>query len=253
MISKSEISFVKALHQKKYREQQGLFIVEGIKMVEELLQSSLSVHSIYSLADKSSNWFQISVKDTEKIKFNTVNQVELNKISLQQNPNQVLAVARTPHFEYSTKKKTEYFSEDLLLALDNVQDPGNMGSVIRIADWFGIHTVVASPNSVEFFNPKVVQASMGSVFRLKLINMDLTKFLQDSPRPVFGALLAGKSVYHENYSEGAVVVMGNESKGISEELKKYIQHPITIPGYGAAESLNVAVATAVICSEIRRK
>ncbi|HYH57026.1 MAG TPA: RNA methyltransferase [Anseongella sp.] len=168
-------------------------------------------------------------------------------------PNRVLAVAYVPQDDDLLPLSPDYFRRNMLLALDGVQDPGNMGTIIRIADWFGIRTVLASENSVEFYNPKVVQASMGSLFRVKLRQLSLVEVFKSLKVSVYGALLEGRNIYEEEFGEKGILLLGNESKGISPELKAYITHPVTIPRFGAAESLNVATAAAVICSEIRRK
>lgn len=255
MASKSEISFIKSLHQKKYREQHGLFIVEGTKMLNELLTSGLNLYAIYALETYLPS-LQISAKLPENIKIAALTETELQKISTQRTPNKVLAVAYLPR-----NAREGLFGQRpgpakpgrIWLALDTIQDPGNMGTIIRIADWFGMEGVLASEDSVEFYNPKVVQASMGSLFRVKLYQGNLAEELVKTSMPVYGALLDGKSLYEERFSGEGVLLLGNESKGISPGLKKYITHPVTIPRFGGAESLNVATAAAVICSEIRRR
>lgn len=279
MISKSDIQFIKSLHQKKYREQYGMFLVEGVKMVNELLRSTFRVHALYAL-EPCLNSLQISTKLPENIKTAPVGETELRKISALSTPNKVLAVVHIPQSAGIPRpgSGTGSFREsdpgndageagemapyghagpgcgtDLLIALDNVQDPGNMGTIIRIADWFGISAVVASPDSVEFYNPKVVQASMGSLFRVQLRQARLEELLERAGAPVYGALLEGKSIYEEPFSMNGILLLGNESKGLSPGLGRYITHPVTIPRLGTAESLNVAVASAVICSEMRRK
>lgn len=253
MISKSELSFVKSLHQKKYREQNGLFLVEGAKMVEELLNSSFSIHSIYALGYYLAT-AQISAKLTKNIKIREVTQAELKKMSLLNTPNQALAVAYIPQTVASAGNpaKGGTFSGKFSVFLDRVQDPGNMGTIIRTADWFGLDTIVASEDSVEFYNPKVVQASMGSLFRVGLFNNDLSSLLSEAGIPVYGAVLDGKNVYRQPFGREGILLMGNESQGISPGLRNFITHPVSIPRFGAAESLNVSAAAAILCSEIRR-
>lgn len=277
MISKSDIQFIKSLHQKKYREQYGMFLVEGVKMVHELLRSTFRVHALYAL-EPYLNSLQISTKLPENIKTVPVGETELRKISALSTPNNVLAVVHIPQPagfplpDGGMGSVSEPASgnapgaggeiagaggagrdEGLLIALDNVQDPGNMGTIIRIADWFGIGGVAASPDSVEFYNPKVVQASMGSLFRVVLRQVRLEELLESTGGPVYGAMLEGKSIYEEPFTANGILLLGNESKGLSPALGRYVTHSVTIPRLGAAESLNVAVASAVICSEIRRK
>ena len=252
MTSKSDLLFIKSLHQKKYREQHGLFIVEGTKMLNELLTSGLNLYAIYAL-ETYLPFLQISTKLPENIKIAAVTEAQLRKMSTLHTPNRVLAVAYVPQDDDLLPLSPDYFRRNMLLALDGVQDPGNMGTIIRIADWFGIRTVLASENSVEFYNPKVVQASMGSLFRVKLRQLSLVEVFKSLKVSVYGALLEGRNIYEEEFGEKGILLLGNESKGISPELKAYITHPVTIPRFGAAESLNVATAAAVICSEIRRK
>lgn|SRR5690606_1106110 len=251
MASKSEISFIKSLHQKKYREQHGLFIVEGTKMVNELLTSGFSLYAIYALETYLPS-LQISAKLPENIKIAAVTESELHKMSAQRSPNKVLAVAYLP--QDAVEDDSEQWRPGAMwMALDKLQDPGNMGTIIRIADWFGMAGVIASEDSVEFFNPKVVQASMGSIFRVKLQQRDLVQTFREADVPVYGALLNGESLYETGFRTPGILLLGNESQGITPQLKPYITHPVTIPAFGRAESLNVATAAAVICSEIRRK
>ena len=205
-------------------------------MVNELVASDFEIEVIYGVEDLLSYPSIVSI--TEK---------ELASISLLKTPNKYFAVAKQKNF-YSTN------FEGLTLVLDNIQDPGNLGSIIRIADWFGISTIVCSPTCVDLYNPKVVQATMGSLFRLNVIYTDLIPFLEDNKdKAIYGALLGGENVYEANIQkDNSILIMGNESKGVSKTLKPFINHKISIPQFGKAESLNVAVATAILCSEYRR-
>lgn len=234
-----------------------MFIVEGTKMLDELLTSGLNPYAIYALETYLPS-LQISAKLPENITIASVTEAELKKMSALHTPNKVLAVVYVPQYHAPMSELLKLSEKarsngEMLLALDDVQDPGNMGTIIRIADWFGIDTVLASENSVEFYNPKVVQASMGSLFRVKLQQANLPDLLREAKAVVYGALLEGRNIYEESFAAGGILLLGNESKGISPGLKEYITHPVTIPRFGSAESLNVATAAAVICSEIRRK
>ncbi|UKJ06460.1 TrmH family RNA methyltransferase [Solitalea lacus] len=252
MISKSQISFVKSLHNKKYREEHGLFIVEGVKMVNELLASSFIIQSIFTTENYLKNLTNINPK-AKKIDVNLVTEPELQKISTLQTPNEVIALAQIPfdfrknHFDIAQIK------DKWTIMLDDVQDPGNLGTIIRIADWFGIKTLITSLNSVEAYNPKVVQSTMGSIFRVEVLRIDIEQILQAAKVPVYGALLEGDNLYKAEFSKPGVILMGNESKGISDRIRKYITAPLSIPSFGQAESLNVGIATAIFCSEMRRR
>ena len=205
-------------------------------MVKELVKSDFEIEAVYGVEDLNS--YPSIIEITEK---------ELASISLLKTPNKYFAVARQKNF-------TNTSSEGLTLMLDNIQDPGNLGTIIRIADWFGVSTIVCSPTCVDLYNPKVVQATMGSLFRLTVIYTNLISYLEDNKhKSIYGALLGGESIYETNISkDNSILIMGNESKGISEDLIPYVNHHITIPQFGKAESLNVAVATAILCSEYRR-
>ncbi|MNS38798.1 23S rRNA (uridine(2479)-2'-O)-methyltransferase [compost metagenome] len=252
MISKSQISFVKSLHNKKYREEHGLFIVEGVKMVNELLESSFKVHSIFSTENYLKNITNIN-PNIEKAAIHEVSESELQKISCLHTPNEVFALVQTPINYIDNQQFNEGLTTHWSIMLDDVQDPGNMGTIIRIADWFGIKTLITSLNSVEVYNPKVVQSTMGSIFRINMISTDLEKVLNTIKAPVYGALLEGENLYKAAFNQPGIILMGNESKGISEKLRKFISYPLSIPGYGKAESLNVGIATAIFCSEMRRR
>lgn len=238
MLSKSQKKAVQSLGLKKNRQAQELFIVEGVKMVEELLNSSYAVEKIFAVDEwKANNSTVDAISVTEK---------ELASISSLKTPNEVLAVVRQQYNVYRNK--------DLTIVLDGIQDPGNMGTIIRTADWFGIENIVCSSNCVDVYNPKVVQATMGSLFRVNIFYKALDAFFEEHrEHHVYGATLTGKSIYEQPLSaEKAILVLGNESKGISREIIPFITQSIKIPRYGSAESLNVAVAAAVISSEFRR-
>ena len=240
MLSINQKKFVNSLAQKKYRTEQGLFIVEGIKMVEELFQSDYEVSDVYA----TSFW----IENNQDKACNEVSEKELKSISSLKNPNEVLAVVK------QKKQQLIDISTQLNVCLDKDQDPGNLGTIIRTADWFGIQNIICSDDSVDVYNPKVLQATMGSFFRMNIVYTNLSVFFsENNGLTVYGALLDGDNVYKKELnSEGAVLLMGNESKGVSKELIPFITEKLLIPNYGKAESLNVATATAVLCSEFKR-
>lgn len=239
MLSSNQKKYVNSLKQKKFRNEHNAFVVEGVKMVEELLKSDFEVQTMYAKLE----WI-------DKYSFDNANEVsekELASISSLKTPNEVLAVV-------SKKEVKNIDLSGLTIVLDNIQDPGNLGTIIRTADWFGIKNIVCSSDSVEVYNPKVLQATMGSFFRANVVYVDLVTFFnQNSKLTVYGALLNGDNVYQKQLiKENSVLLMGNESKGISDNLLPFITNKITIPKIGNAESLNVAIATAIFCSEYIR-
>lgn len=246
MLSKSELSFIKSLHLKKFRKEQRLFLAEGIKTVTEFLNSGYQIETIYCTDAVASNLNNIS----RKLKLVVINEAELRKITALSTPQGILAVIRIPK---ETAIKPESFNGSFIIVLDNIQDPGNMGTIIRTADWFGFKQIICSPDCVEVYNPKVVQATMGSLSRINITYTDLVKLLGSASGPVYGALLNGDSIYHTDFTDEGFIVLGNEGKGISETILPFITQPITIPRFGHAESLNVAISAGIICSEIKRK
>ena len=245
MLSKSQLGFIKSLHQKKYRKENEIFIVEGIKSIVEFINSPFKIHSIYYLAQYQSLLPALPAN----IKLFEVNNAELDKISTLQNPQGILALIHIPE---NKKLVAEDLKNKFTLVLDGVQDPGNLGTIIRTADWFGFNQIVCSLNTVEVFNSKTVQATMGSLARIKVSYEDLVVFLSENELPVFGALLEGESMYKTDWGSEGLVILGNEGQGISDEVKAFISNPVTIPRVGAAESLNVAISAAIICSDISR-
>jgi TrmH family RNA methyltransferase len=245
MLSKSQLSYIKSLHQKKYRKESGIFIVEGIKSIVEFINSPFKIHSIYYLAQYQSLLPVLPAN----IKLFEVNNAELDKISTLQTPQGILALVHIPESEQLSAKD---LAGSFTLVLDGIQDPGNLGTIIRTADWFGFKQIVCSLNTVEVYNPKTAQATMGSLARVKVFYQDLEVMLAGNRLPVFGALLEGKSMYKTEWGIEGLVILGNEGQGISEEVKAFITDPVTIPRVGAAESLNVAISAAIICSDISR-
>ncbi len=238
MLSKSQIKLITSLKQKKYRLQHGFFVVEGIKTIKELLQSNLTLHKLYT-----TETFNIDAKDEILI-----SEADLKRISFLSTPNKALAIFKIP-------TPIPVSTNGLILVLDAIRDPGNLGTIIRLCDWFGIVDLVCSKETVDCFNPKVIQATMGSITRVNISYLDLVDFLNEIETPIFGAFMEGKNVYSKQMPEQGVLVMGNEANGISKEVEAIINEKISIPRFGdlqATESLNVATATAILLSEFRR-
>lgn len=239
MLSKNELKYIQSLCQKKQRQASGLFIAEGPKIVDELLNSYFTVNKVYA----TDEWDAGKLTDLSIL--TRVSADELAKISGLQTPQQVLAVAR----QY-WPDAAPHLNQKITLVLDGIQDPGNLGTIIRIADWFGIQEIVCSLDTVDCYNPKVVQATMGSLLRVKIWYEALPAFLAKQQMPILGALLSGQSVYATQVDDPSLLVIGNEAKGIREELLPLINQPISIPGKGGAESLNAGVATGILVSHL---
>ena len=240
MLSKNQIKLITSLQQKKQRIAHQLFFAEGIKVIQELLDSKFELEHLYT----TQNDFE-EVSNTKKI---LITESELKKITALATPNTCLAVFKTP----IEKKITE---SGLILALDAVRDPGNLGTIMRLCDWFGIDQIICSKETVDIYNPKVVQATMGSIARVSVNYVDLVTFVTQTNLAVFGAFMGGANIYKTHLPQEGIVVMGNEANGISPEIEKLIENRLTIPRFGAlqkTESLNVAMATAIILSEFRR-
>ena len=236
MISKNQIKNITRLKQKKYRQQEGLFIAEGRKVIEEFLNSTFKLVDLFT-----TETFDV---DQEVI----ISENELKKISCLTTPNKALAVFKIP-------EDLNLQSDGLILALDSVRDPGNLGTIIRLCDWFGVNQLVCSQETVDCYNPKVVQATMGSLTRVAIHYVDLEDYLQKADLPVFGAFMEGKDVYKSKMPKAGVLVLGNEANGISKAIEACVTDKISIPRFGAlqaTESLNVATAGAILLSEFRR-
>ncbi|MGB1204312.1 MAG: TrmH family RNA methyltransferase [Chitinophagales bacterium] len=250
MLSKKQISWINALKVKKYRKIQQAFLVEGEKNVAELLQSNFHIIAIYALE----SWIAKNAKtcNLHQQILHSISPKELKRISNLQTPNEVAAIVQLPTNHNNTNLISQALKLPLknhVLALDNISDPGNLGTIIRIADWFGIDTVICSPTCVDAYSPKVVQATMGSIFHIQLIYNDLQQLFENYPQtPVYAALLQGSDIFATDFSKKGIILMGNESKGIQQKYFKYMSQAITIPRKGKAESLNVAVATSIICA-----
>lgn len=241
MITRAEILDVKALATKQGREEQGVFIAEGEKLVGEIRHSDLRICKIYQTKPIFADSEMISEKDMERI-------------SQLKTANSVLAVVELPKSRLSAVRP----DKNLVLALDRVQNPGNLGTIIRLADWFGISDIVCSEDTADCFNPKVVQATMGAILRVRVHYTNLAEWLKNQHNTkIYGTFLEGENIYSAQLDKSGVIVMGNEGQGISSEVAATVSHKLLIPPYPAdrcgSESLNVAVATAVICSEFRRR
>lgn len=235
MLSNSDIKRINKLHRKVNRKKTGQFIVEGDKCVTELLLSSYNVTELYAVKE----W--INTVDNTKVKY--VSSSNLQRISSLKKANKVIAIARTSDNSYD-------FKHDITLVLDEISDPGNLGTIIRLADWFSIKKIVCSENSVDMFNNKVIQASMGSVFRVNIKYKNLSSYLSNINTKIYGAFKKGKSIRSNNFDRNCHLVLGNESRGISEDLIAYIDEDISIKKFGnEIDSLNVAVSAAIILHE----
>ncbi len=250
MLSKNQLRFLQSLSAKKIREKSGLYIAEGEKIVEELLESGEEIKHLFA----TPSWIEKNQKKIKKTNTIEVKEIELKKISKLTTPNEVLAVVPMP----ANKLSVNTLKDKLVIALDDIRDPGNLGTIIRIADWFGIDEIICSKQTVDCFNHKVVQAAMGSLLRVHIHYTSLDALLKNAAEnkiEIYGALLDGKNMYEAGLSDKGIIVIGNESKGISANIQALIQKRISIPTYSkkkGAESLNAAIATAIICGEFRR-
>ncbi|NNL16267.1 MAG: RNA methyltransferase [Flavobacteriaceae bacterium] len=241
MLSKSQIKLITSLDKKKYRNKHQLFVVEGIKSIEEFLYSDYELYLLFSVGDIYKNKDVISTFITE---------AELKKISFLSSPNSALAVFKIP-------ESKPIGNDRLIVALDGISDPGNLGTIIRLCDWFGIKDLICSSNTVDCFNPKVVQSSMGSLTRVNITYLDLEDHLINrQDELIYGAFMNGESIYSSSVENKGILVFGNESNGIREEIEELVTSRISIPQFGQdrkTESLNVAMATAIMLSEFTRR
>ena len=244
MISKSQIKQIKQLEIKKFRRREGLFVAEGPKVVGDLMKRWKPT-AVYATADYHTQNPMTEVQ--------LITNEELHRMSFLQHPQQIIALFPLPepsHFIPDSSK--------LVLALDGIQDPGNLGTIIRLADWFGISDIVCSMETADAWNPKVIQATMGSIARVNVTYTDLPELLTQLPKnyPVYGTLLDGGNIYQQSLTQGGIVIMGNEGNGLTEKVRRRVNRRLLIPSYRSddtAESLNVAIATAIVCAEFRRR
>ena len=260
MLSKNQLKLVRSLELKKNRKKEGLFVAEGPKVVGDLLRADYRARLVFSTTERPD---AILISDDE-----------LRKLSFLQHPQEVLAVFEIPmspkFFDHGQSVALRIGDDrglnngspssdlkSLRLALDGIQDPGNLGTIIRIADWFGIDTIYCSEDTADVYNPKVVQATMGSLAHIHIVYCDLVELLQQYDGPIYGTLLDGNDIYQQELSQQGIIVMGNEGNGISQRVRPLITHKLLIPNFNknseTAESLNVAIATAITCSEFRRR
>ena len=252
MISKNQIKYIRQLEQKKFRKREKCFVAEGPKVVGDLMRQ-YQPKAIFATED----WNGVGL--TGPVPVSRVTDDELHRISFLQTPQQVLALFPIP--DHSTNPNYSLFTNhySLSLALDGIQDPGNLGTIIRIADWFGIDAIYCSPDTADAWAPKVVQATMGSIARVPIIYRDLDGLLDEAEAagiPVYGTLLDGENIYEQELTAGGIILMGNEGNGISAPLRQRITRRLLIPDFHqgeTADSLNVAIATAITCSEFRRR
>lgn len=255
MISKNKIKYLHSLKTKKFRDAEDVFVAEGPKVVGDIFSR---YKSNLMLLVGTSEWLKgegRSIASVANCEIIEVTEDELTKASFLCHPQQVLAVFK----KLDSHVDTNLLTSKLTIVLDGVQDPGNLGTIIRIADWFGIENVICSADTADAYNPKVVQATMGSIARVKVTYMNLSVLFDSLPKdfPIYGTLLEGDNIYNQELTEVGLIVMGNEGKGISPAIRNLVNRALRIPnypeGHATADSLNVAIATAIVCAEFRRR
>ena len=250
-LSKNKLKYLRSLKLKKFRQKYNNFIVEGDKIVSELLQSeSLEIEGIFAREE----WIESNshLLYTYTSITHVASEPDLKTITLFNTPSQVYVIVRRPQ----TSISNNFLTDSFVLFLDDIQDPGNLGTILRIADWFGISTVICSPNCVDIYNHKVIQASMGAFLRVNIVSSSFEDIYKNHPDlPYYGTVLAGNNLFEEKFNEKGIVVIGNEGNGISKEILKKLTHQISIPKgkNGGAESLNAAVATGIVCSVLSQR
>lgn len=240
MVSKNQIKLITSLVQKKYRKQHQLFFAEGTKVINELLNSKFELEHVYCTSDL--------FPTVSLLQKTIITEADLKKISALKTANDCLALFKMP-------KEEAIETKGLIVALDAIRDPGNLGTIVRLCDWFGISQIVCSNETVDLFNPKVVQATMGSIGRVKVFYTDLESYLSGSSLTVYGTFMEGENIYKKDLAQEGIIVLGNEANGISAQIEKLVNQKISIPRFGdlqQTESLNVATATAIVLSEFKR-
>lgn len=256
MIGKNKIKLIHSLEQKKYRRETGLFVAEGPKLVGDLLSTYECVFIVATEEWFASNNNRVNYLKNKDIEYILVTTDELRRCSLQKSPQEIIAIFRMRDLIVNP---IDIVQNNLTIALDGVQDPGNLGTIVRIADWFGIEHIFCSCETADIYNPKTVQATMGAMSRVQVHYFSLSEFLTQLPKdiPIYGTFLDGNNIYEQELSTNGIIVMGNEGKGISNELASHINKRLYIPSFPVyrptSESLNVAVATAITCAEFRRQ
>ncbi len=239
MLSRNEVKYIQSLCHKKQRQQEGVFIAEGPKIIKEILLSDYRIIKIYAIQAEAEHY------STSHSNVVAITENELKNISVLQTPNKVLALVEQKKEEEQIDLHNQW-----TLMLDDIQDPGNFGTIIRIADWFGIKNIICSNGTADLYNPKVIQSTMGSFTHVNIFYKDLKSFLQNNVIAVYGAVLNGTNIFSVNKNKEGIVLIGNEGKGINKELQQFINQPVTIPKIGNAESLNAAIATGIIISQL---
>jgi TrmH family RNA methyltransferase len=243
--TKNQAKLIRSLHDKKYRNELELFLVEGEKNVLELFNSDWNIDYLLCTAeffDKNRNLIK-----NKNVSYDVVKQDEIEKVGALESNDSILAIVKQKE-----NKKLEVDKNEIVIALDEIKDPGNLGTIIRIADWYGIKKIIASENTVDFYNPKVISATKGSFLRVNIFYTNLIETLPKIGLPIFGTFMAGENVHTFNFPKSGILVMGNESNGINKGIEKMVTQKITIPSFGKAESLNVAIATSVILDNWKR-
>lgn len=254
MISSSNTKLIKSLHLKKFREKHKLYTIEGVKLIRDYLRSNIKIEMLLAKPELVESLTEGEKKQIESIII--ANDRELKQLSNLKTPNNGIAILKVPEEGFDLTD----LSQKLCIMLDNIQDPGNLGTIIRVAAWFGIDNILCSPDSVDQYNPKVIQASMGAMLHVKVIPLPLQTILSEAARkkvPIYATTLNGESVYTSRLSDNGIILFGNESKGLSSELLKQVTHNLLIPSFhspaAGIDSLNVGMSAAIICSEFRRR
>ena len=247
MLTKNQAKLIKSLNEKKKRVELGLFLVEGEKNVAELLDSDFEIDLLLT-TEKFFDKYGKEIREKSK-SYEIVNQFDLEKIGTFETNDSALAVVKQ---KINQKTELTAMTNEIILALDEIKDPGNLGTIIRIADWYGIKNIVASKETVDFYNPKVITSTKGSFLRVNVFYTDLKDFLSKTKLPIYGTFMQGENIHKTKFPSTGIIVMGNESNGISKEIETLITKKITIPKFGNAESLNVAIATAIVLDNWKR-
>ena len=246
MITKNQIKYINSLQQKKFRVEHQSFVVEGAKSVIELLNADFELELLFVTDDFFKE--NEAIFQTLSIQPEIVKAEELEKAGSFSSNNAALAVVKTKeNLELLVKEK------EFALILDDIRDPGNLGTIIRIADWYGVTKIICSPSTVDYYNPKVINATMGSFTRVSLYYVDLVDFIKNQQVNIYGTLLDGENIHHTVFNDSGYIIIGNEANGISDEITELITHKITIPRFGGAESLNAGIATAVVLDNVFRR
>ena len=243
MMSKSVAKFIKSLQLKKYRKQEQLFLVEGSKSTLEVINSHFNVRTVLC----TEQFYKQFSQNLDGIETLQVTEKQLTEVGTLKSNNAALAVVEMASPQDKQLDRGKYY-----LALDDINDPGNLGTILRVADWYGIDTILASEATAELYNPKVISASKGSFTRVDMVYGDLHKLIAESKLPVYGTFMTGDNIHQTKFKKGAIIIFGNEANGISPPIEKLVEYKITIPKIGGAESLNVAMAAAIVCDNAIR-